>query len=158
MLLTEIIFKVTKYIQYYTCRSGYSDSYQHIVIPECFCVPQIVHDTFSEACIRITQEERQKMKTLFGIKKKTHISECLNSVPIDQQFSSYNCVEKRSNSGFYHLNSFLSSLTAENQVDQVSGTHDENVKKKVAAMARDSWDIYFSRLFPASVSSCLFFS
>ncbi|KAM8723613.1 unconventional myosin-XV [Acanthopagrus schlegelii] len=67
---------------------------------------QIVHDTFSEACIRITQEERQKMKALF----------------------------------------------AENQVDQVSGTHDENVKKKVAAMARDSWDIYFSRLFPASGS------
>uniref|UniRef100_UPI001EAF0363 unconventional myosin-XV-like n=1 Tax=Oncorhynchus gorbuscha TaxID=8017 RepID=UPI001EAF0363 len=27
---------------------------------------QIVHDTFSEACIRITQEERAKMKALFG--------------------------------------------------------------------------------------------
>ncbi|XP_038551772.1 unconventional myosin-XV [Micropterus salmoides] len=67
---------------------------------------QVVHDTFSEACIRITQEERLKMKALF----------------------------------------------AENKVDQVSGTHDENVKKKVAAMARDSWDIYFSRLFPASGS------
>ncbi|XP_070778848.1 unconventional myosin-XV [Enoplosus armatus] len=67
---------------------------------------QVVHDTFSEACIRITQEERQKMKALF----------------------------------------------AENKVDQVSGTHDENVKKKVAAMARDSWEIYFSRLFPASGS------
>nr|XP_057906331.1 unconventional myosin-XV isoform X2 [Doryrhamphus excisus] len=67
---------------------------------------QIVHDTFSEACIRITQEERQKMKTLL----------------------------------------------AENRVDQVSGTHNENVKKKVVAMARDSWEIYFSRLFPASGS------
>ncbi|KAM9844223.1 unconventional myosin-XV [Aulostomus maculatus] len=67
---------------------------------------QVVHDTFSEACIRITQEERQKMKTLF----------------------------------------------VENMVDQVSGTHDENVKKKVVAMARDSWEIYFSRLFPASGS------
>ncbi|XP_049926298.1 unconventional myosin-XV [Epinephelus moara] len=67
---------------------------------------QVVHDTFSEACIRITQEERQKMKALF----------------------------------------------AENKVDQMSGTHDENVKKKVVAMARDSWEIYFSRLFPASGS------
>uniref|UniRef100_A0A8C4DJE3 Myosin XVA n=1 Tax=Dicentrarchus labrax TaxID=13489 RepID=A0A8C4DJE3_DICLA len=67
---------------------------------------QVMQDTFSEACIRITQEERQKMKALF----------------------------------------------AENKVDQVSGTHDENVKKKVVAMARDSWDIYFSRLFPASGS------
>ncbi|XP_069005770.1 unconventional myosin-XV [Embiotoca jacksoni] len=67
---------------------------------------QVLHDTFSEACVRITQEERQKMKALF----------------------------------------------AENKVDQVSGTHDENVKKKVVAMARDSWEVYFSRLFPASGS------
>uniref|UniRef100_A0A3B3ULS8 Myosin XVA n=1 Tax=Poecilia latipinna TaxID=48699 RepID=A0A3B3ULS8_9TELE len=66
---------------------------------------QIVHDTFSEACVRITQEERQKMKDLF-----------------------------------------------ENKVDQASGTHDESVKKKVVAMAKDSWEIYFSRLFPASGS------
>ncbi|XP_019719970.1 unconventional myosin-XV-like [Hippocampus comes] len=68
---------------------------------------QVVHDTFSEACIRITQEERQKMKALF----------------------------------------------VENQVDQAPGTHHEDVKKKVVAMARDSWEIYFSRLFPASVSA-----
>ncbi|KAK9534679.1 hypothetical protein VZT92_007109 [Zoarces viviparus] len=67
---------------------------------------QVVHDTFSEACIRITQEERQTMKALF----------------------------------------------AENKVDQVSGTHDENAKKKVVVMARDLWEIYFSRLFPASGS------
>ncbi|KAM3597250.1 uncharacterized protein V6R79_001885 [Siganus canaliculatus] len=67
---------------------------------------QVVHDTFSEACIRITQEERQKMK----------------------------------------------ALLAEHKVDQVSGTRDENVKKKVVSMARDSWEIYFSRLFPASGS------
>nr|XP_061804993.1 unconventional myosin-XV-like [Nerophis lumbriciformis] len=67
---------------------------------------QVVHDTFSEACIRITQEERQKMKTYF----------------------------------------------VENQVDQIAGTHNESIKKKVVAMARDSWEIYFSRLFPASGS------
>uniref|UniRef100_A0A3P8RPX6 Myosin XVA n=1 Tax=Amphiprion percula TaxID=161767 RepID=A0A3P8RPX6_AMPPE len=67
---------------------------------------QVVHDTFSEACVRITQEERQKMKALF----------------------------------------------VENKVDQVSETHDENLKKKVVSMARDSWEIYFSRLFPASGS------
>lgn len=29
---------------------------------------QVVHDTFSEACIRITQDERQKMKDLLGRK------------------------------------------------------------------------------------------
>lgn len=33
---------------------------------------QILHDTFSEACIRITQEDRQKMKALLG-KIKRHI-------------------------------------------------------------------------------------
>lgn len=30
---------------------------------------------------------------------------------------------------------------------------DETVKKAVVAAARESWEIYFSRLFPASVSS-----
>uniref|UniRef100_A0A8C9SPY2 Myosin XVA n=1 Tax=Scleropages formosus TaxID=113540 RepID=A0A8C9SPY2_SCLFO len=58
---------------------------------------QIVHDTFSEACVRITTEERQKMKSLFAIQ-------------------------------------------------------DESVKKKVITAARDTWEIYFSRLFPASGS------
>ncbi|XP_036408721.1 unconventional myosin-XV [Megalops cyprinoides] len=67
---------------------------------------QIVHDTFSEACIRITKEERQKMKGLF----------------------------------------------AENQIEQSSDIQDEGVKKKVVTAARDSWEIYFSRLFPASGS------
>nr|XP_046189969.1 unconventional myosin-XV isoform X1 [Oncorhynchus gorbuscha] len=67
---------------------------------------QIVHDTFSEACIRITQEERAKMKALF----------------------------------------------VEHQVGQDGATQDESVKKKIVTMARDSWEIYFSRLFPASGS------
>ncbi|XP_029603581.1 unconventional myosin-XV isoform X1 [Salmo trutta] len=67
---------------------------------------QIVHDTFSEACIRITQEERITMKALF----------------------------------------------VENQVGQDGGTQDESLKKKIVTTARDSWEIYFSRLFPASGS------
>ncbi|KAJ8284077.1 hypothetical protein COCON_G00029270 [Conger conger] len=67
---------------------------------------QIVNDTFSEACIRITKEERLKMKSLF----------------------------------------------AEHKIEPSSAGHDETVKKKIVAAARDSWEIYFSRLFPASGS------
>ena len=43
------------------------------------------------------------------------------------------------------------SRPAEKNVDQAVGTQDEEVKKKAITMAKDSWDIYFSRLFPASV-------
>ncbi|KAG9343031.1 hypothetical protein JZ751_015249 [Albula glossodonta] len=67
---------------------------------------QIIHDTFSEACIRITKDEREKMK----------------------------------------------SLLAENKIEPTSETGDEGVKKKVVTAARDTWEIYFSRLFPASGS------
>ncbi|KAJ8363986.1 hypothetical protein SKAU_G00128170 [Synaphobranchus kaupii] len=67
---------------------------------------QIVNDTFSEACIRITKEERLKMKSLF----------------------------------------------AEHQIEPSSVAHDEIVKKKIVTAARESWEIYFSRLFPASGS------
>ncbi|XP_023677819.2 unconventional myosin-XV isoform X2 [Paramormyrops kingsleyae] len=67
---------------------------------------QIVHDTFSEACIRITAEERQNMKSLF----------------------------------------------VENRIELSSAPPDEGVKKKVVTTARDTWEIYFSRLFPASGS------
>ncbi|XP_022539080.2 unconventional myosin-XV isoform X1 [Astyanax mexicanus] len=81
------------------------DSFNHPLVLD-LLFKQIVHDTFSEACIRITKEERQKMKSLF----------------------------------------------AEHSVDAVAATQDENVKKKVVSAARDSWEIYFSRLFPASGS------
>ncbi|XP_066545291.1 unconventional myosin-XV [Amia ocellicauda] len=67
---------------------------------------QIVNDTFSDACIRITKEERLKMKGLF----------------------------------------------VEHQVELSSAVKDESVKKKIVTAARDSWDIYFSRLFPATGS------
>ncbi|XP_037391428.1 unconventional myosin-XV [Pygocentrus nattereri] len=81
------------------------DSFNHPLVLD-LLFKQIVHDTFSEACIRITKEERQKMKSLFD----------------------------------------------ENNIDAAAMTQDENVKKKVVTAARDSWEIYFSRLFPASGS------
>ncbi|KAK3532493.1 hypothetical protein QTP86_018529 [Hemibagrus guttatus] len=81
------------------------DSFNHPLVLD-LLFKQIVHDTFSEACIRITKEERQKMKSFF----------------------------------------------AEHNIDAGAMTQDENVKKKVVIAARDTWEIYFSRLFPASGS------
>ncbi|XP_055047421.2 unconventional myosin-XV [Misgurnus anguillicaudatus] len=81
------------------------DSFNHPLVLD-LLFKQIVHDTFSEACIRITTEERQTMKSLF----------------------------------------------VEHNIDISATIQDENVKKKIVAAAKDSWDIYFSRLFPASGS------
>uniref|UniRef100_M4AM36 Myosin XVA n=1 Tax=Xiphophorus maculatus TaxID=8083 RepID=M4AM36_XIPMA len=66
---------------------------------------QIVNDTLSEACVRITRDERQKMKALF-----------------------------------------------KHGVEQNMDPVEEHVKKTIVTAARETWEIYFSRLFPASGS------
>ncbi|KAF0037130.1 hypothetical protein F2P81_010004 [Scophthalmus maximus] len=68
---------------------------------------QIVNDTLSEACVRITRDERQKMK----------------------------------------------ALLAQHGVQQNMDPVEERVKKAVVTAARETWEIYFSRLFPASVGA-----
>ncbi|KAA8595238.1 hypothetical protein FQN60_012373 [Etheostoma spectabile] len=67
---------------------------------------QIVNDTLSEACVRITRDERQKMKALF----------------------------------------------VKHEVEQNMDPVEEHVKKTIVTAARETWEIYFSRLFPASGS------
>ncbi|XP_068445095.1 unconventional myosin-XV isoform X1 [Clinocottus analis] len=67
---------------------------------------QIVNDSLSEACVRITRDERQKMKALF----------------------------------------------AKHGVEQNMDPVEEHVKKTIVTAARETWEIYFSRLFPASGS------
>ncbi|XP_071975982.1 unconventional myosin-XV isoform X2 [Engystomops pustulosus] len=67
---------------------------------------QIINDTLSESCIRINQEERQKMR----------------------------------------------SLLVEYRLDSVNAIADDMVKKKVVTAAREEWEVYFSRLFPAAGS------
>ncbi|XP_042293750.1 unconventional myosin-XV [Sceloporus undulatus] len=67
---------------------------------------QIFSDTQSDACLRISQEERLRMKALF----------------------------------------------AENKLDSFSPVADESVKKEIVSVARDVWEVYFSRLFPATGS------
>ncbi|XP_040214368.1 unconventional myosin-XV [Rana temporaria] len=67
---------------------------------------QVVNDTLSESCVRITKEERQKMR----------------------------------------------SLLAEYRLDSINAITDDSVKKKVVTAAREEWEVYFSRLFPAAGS------
>ncbi|KAM9693550.1 unconventional myosin-XV [Trichechus inunguis] len=67
---------------------------------------QILHDTLSEACLRISQDERLRMKALF----------------------------------------------AQNQLDVERPLVTESMKRAVVSTARDSWEVYFSRLFPATGS------
>lgn len=41
--------------------------------------------------------------------------------------------------------------TAENKLDSFSPVATESVKREIIAAARDGCDVYFSRLFPATV-------
>ncbi|KAA0722587.1 Unconventional myosin-XV [Triplophysa tibetana] len=81
------------------------DTWNHPLVLD-LIFKQIVNDTFTEACVRITKDERRKMKSL------------------------------------------LAQYNIEPNID----VQDESVKKTVIAAARESWEIYFSRLFPASGS------
>ncbi|XP_040893261.1 unconventional myosin-XV [Toxotes jaculatrix] len=81
------------------------DSFNNPVVLD-LIFKQIVNDTLSEACVRITRDERQKMKALF----------------------------------------------AKHGVQQNMDPVEEHVKKTVVTAARETWEIYFSRLFPASGS------
>ncbi|KAM9598867.1 LOW QUALITY PROTEIN: unconventional myosin-XV [Morphnus guianensis] len=67
---------------------------------------QIFNDTLSDTCIRISQEERLHLKSLF----------------------------------------------AANKLDSFSPVATESVKREIIAAARDSCEVYFSRLFPATGS------
>ncbi|XP_021103173.1 unconventional myosin-XV [Heterocephalus glaber] len=81
------------------------DNYSHPVQLD-LLFRQILHDTLSEACLRISQDERLRMKALF----------------------------------------------AQNQLDTQQPLITERVKRAVVDTARDSWEVYFSRLFPATGS------
>ncbi|XP_040830480.1 unconventional myosin-XV [Ochotona curzoniae] len=81
------------------------DSYSHPVQLD-LLFRQILHDTLSDTCLRISQDERLQMKALF----------------------------------------------AQNQLDTQHPLVTESVKRAVVSTARDSWQVYFSRLFPATGS------
>ncbi|VTJ86759.1 Hypothetical predicted protein [Marmota monax] len=115
------------------------DSYNHPVqldllfrqvmspLPLCPSIlSKILHDTFSEACMRITEDERLRMKALFDVGWQGK-------------------GEKGS------LDQIWPPL-AQNQLDTQRPLVTESVKRAVISTARDSWEVYFSRLFPATGS------
>uniref|UniRef100_A0A3B3XS65 Myosin XVAb n=1 Tax=Poecilia mexicana TaxID=48701 RepID=A0A3B3XS65_9TELE len=81
------------------------DSFNNPLLLDLIFKQQIVNDTLSETCVRITRDERQKMKALF-----------------------------------------------KHGVEQNMDPVEEHVKKTIVTAARETWEIYFSRLFPASGS------
>nr|KAF6398725.1 myosin XVA [Molossus molossus] len=81
------------------------DNYNHPVQLD-LLFRQILHDTLSKGCLRISEDERLQMKALF----------------------------------------------AQNQLDTKRPLVTESVKRAVVSTARDSWEVYFSRLFPATGS------
>ncbi|XP_057571619.1 LOW QUALITY PROTEIN: unconventional myosin-XV [Hippopotamus amphibius kiboko] len=82
------------------------DSYSHPVQLD-LLFRQILHDTLSEACPRISAEERLQMRALF----------------------------------------------AQSELDTQRPLVTESVKRAVVSTARDRWEVYFSRLFPATGSA-----
>ncbi|XP_063171131.1 unconventional myosin-XV [Candoia aspera] len=46
----------------------------------------------------------------------------------------------------------MKTLFAENKLDSFSPVADESVKKEIIRVARENWEVYFSRLFPATGS------
>ncbi|XP_070616344.1 unconventional myosin-XV [Erythrolamprus reginae] len=46
----------------------------------------------------------------------------------------------------------MKALFAENKLDSFSPVADESVKKEIIRVARENWEVYFSRLFPATGS------
>lgn len=64
-------------------------------------------------------------------------------------FEAYALIQTR----LFGIHEFLSAwLTAKHGVEQNMDPVEEHVKKTIVTAARETWEIYFSRLFPASVS------
>ncbi|KAG8433344.1 hypothetical protein GDO86_017575 [Hymenochirus boettgeri] len=81
------------------------DSFNNPLIQD-LIFKQIINDTYSENCIRISKEERAKMR----------------------------------------------SMLVEYRLDSINAMADETLKKKIITTAREDFEIYFSRLFPAAGS------
>lgn len=109
--------------------------------------PQILRDTFAESCIRLSQEERHRMKELLGRVQGPWSwgAEEWGRWEGDKLWGSP--VKEPEDC----LGPFLPTGDLEVGLDSLSTTQD-SVKKRIVVAARDNWANYFSRIFPVSVS------
>lgn len=101
---------------------------------------QILRDTFADSCIRISQDERHKMKDLLGRVQGPcgQGAGALGARPAMREPKD-------------RLGPFLPAGDLEVGLDSLVTTED-SVKKRIVMAARDNWANYFSRIFPVSVS------
>lgn len=114
--------------------------------------PQILRDTFAESCIRISQDERRKMKDLLGRvqgPQEAQGAEVTGVGPVQREGVNAGVLAVKQPED--RLGLFPPAGDLEVGLDSLD-TAEDGVKKRIVLAARDNWANYFSRLFPVSVS------
>lgn len=114
--------------------------------------PQILRDTFAESCIRISQDERRKMKDLLGRvqgPREAQGAGVMRVAPVQREAvnSGVPAVKEPGD----RLGLFPPAGDLEVGLDSLD-TAEDGVKKRIVVAARNNWANYFSRIFPVSVS------
>ena len=114
--------------------------------------PQILRDTFAESCIRISQDERRKMKDLLGRVQGPQEAQgagVMGVGPVQREGVNAGVLTVKQPED--RLGLFPPAGDLEVGLDSLD-TAEDGVKKRIVLAARDNWANYFSRLFPVSVS------
>lgn len=113
--------------------------------------PQILRDTFAESCLRISQDERRKMKDLLGMVQgpSSQGAGVWGAGPAQREGANSGVPPVREAEDSLGLS--LPTGDLEVGLDSLITTED-SVKKRIVVAARDNWANYFSRIFPVSVS------
>lgn len=102
--------------------------------------PQILRDTFAESCLRISQDERRKMKDLLSMVQGPSQGAGVGGLGLPRGREAEDSLGPSLPTGDLEVG--LDSLV----------TAEDSVKKRIVVAARDNWANYFSRIFPVSVS------
>lgn len=110
-----------------------------LVLTTLLCL-QILRDTFTESCTRISQDERHKMKGLLGMGPQSWGTGAGLALPV-----------RGSVMGAKMSWTLLPTGDLEVGLESLDMVED-SIKKRIVVAARDNWANYFSRIFPVSVS------